>query len=162
MHVLSYLDIIWFRKHGICNFGKNWIFISLDGFYNFLFSFEKSFTFDWENSEGTDQFKLNLRLLCHHFFLNYQSFRTSKEVQPFTKYLRQTLVFMWNSALREKFNFLSFFSSLLLILTKKIIFGGRLGTKLWFYEILGFSWYFLITLLFTCGEKKIYWSIKMS
>ena len=30
--------------------------------------------------------------------------------QPFTKNLRQTLVFMWNSALREKFNF--FFSAI--------------------------------------------------
>ena len=28
-----------------------------------------------------------------------------KKLQPFKKYLRQTLVFMRNSALREKFNF---------------------------------------------------------
>ena len=32
-------------------------------------------------------------------------------LQPFTKYLRQTLVFMWNSARQEKFNF--FFSVVL-------------------------------------------------
>ena len=42
------------------------------------------------------------------------------ELQLFTKYLRQTLVFMWNSALRKKFKFFIFFfySSFLLILTK--------------------------------------------
>ena len=38
-------------------------------------------------------------------------------LQTFTKYLRQTLVFMWNSALREKFNFY-FCKSFLLVLTK--------------------------------------------
>ena len=27
------------------------------------------------------------------------------KLQSFTKYLRQTLVFIWNSALQEKFNF---------------------------------------------------------
>ena len=37
--------------------------------------------------------------------------------QSWAKYLRQTLVFMWNSALREKFNFY-FFRSFLLVLTK--------------------------------------------
>ena len=28
-----------------------------------------------------------------------------KKPQSFTKYLRQTLIFMWNSALRGEFNF---------------------------------------------------------
>ena len=37
--------------------------------------------------------------------------------QSFTKYLRLTLVFMWNSAPWEKFNFL-FFKGFLLVLTK--------------------------------------------
>ena len=37
--------------------------------------------------------------------------------QPFTKYLRLTLVSMWNSALREKFKSL-FFNSFLLVMTR--------------------------------------------
>ena len=49
--------------------------------------------------------------------------------QPFTKYLRQTLVFMWNSALWEKFNFFS--SAVLFANNDKIfILGGKLGTRL--------------------------------
>ena len=43
--------------------------------------------------------------------------RSCLQRQPFTKYSRQTIVFMWNSELREKVQFL-FFSSFLLILTK--------------------------------------------
>ena len=38
--------------------------------------------------------------------------------QSFTKYFRLTIVFMRNSALREKFNFFFFFKSFLLVLTK--------------------------------------------
>ena len=53
--------------------------------------------------------------------------QTAFFLQPFTKYLGQTLVFMWNNALRE--SSISF-SSFLLLLTKKIILGGRLGTRL--------------------------------
>ena len=47
-------------------------------------------------------------------FRNIPPFATN---QPFTRYLRLTLVFMWNSALREKFKFL-FFKSFLQVLTK--------------------------------------------
>ena len=47
--------------------------------------------------------------------------KTPLDLQSFTKYLRPTLVFMWNIAVREKFfvfqKFL-FFKSVLLILTK--------------------------------------------
>ena len=32
-------------------------------------------------------------------------FYMDDDLQSFTKYFRQTLVFMWNSALRETFNF---------------------------------------------------------
>ena len=37
-----------------------------------------------------------------------------------------------------------FSSRFLVTLTKFIILKRRLGTRLWFYDILGFSWYFLI------------------
>ena len=47
-------------------------------------------------------------------------------VQPWKKYLRNTIVFMWNSALREIF----FFSSLLLVSAEMFVFGGRLSTSL--------------------------------
>ena len=43
--------------------------------------------------------------------------RNGFHLQSFTKYLRPTLVFMGNSALREKFKFL-FFKRFLLVLTK--------------------------------------------
>ena len=54
-------------------------------------------------------------------------------LRPFTKYLRLTLVSIWNSALREKFNFCfqQFFSSI----DKIIILTGRLGTRLSLYEV---------------------------
>ena len=45
---------------------------------------------------------------CHKFL------KSVCDLQSFTKYLRLTLVFMWNSTLREKFIFCSF----LLVLTK--------------------------------------------
>ena len=66
--------------------------------------------------------------------------------QPFTKYLRQTLLFRWNRALREMLNF--FFSAdffFLLILTIKLILEERLGATLKFHENLEFPWYFLIS-----------------
>ena len=37
--------------------------------------------------------------------IHYASPRRKTKLQPFTKYLRLTLVFIWNSSLREKFNF---------------------------------------------------------
>ena len=49
----------------------------------------------------------------YQFLLKY----SKNKVQSQTKYLRQTLVFTWNSAQREKFNFY-FLRSFLLVLTK--------------------------------------------
>ena len=40
-------------------------------------------------------------LIIHNFRENWS--RSKVNLQSFTKYLRQTLVFMWNSALQEKF-----------------------------------------------------------
>ena len=54
--------------------------------------------------------------------------------QSFTKPLGPTLVFMWNSALPQKFNFC--FSTFIL--------KERLGTRLSFYERKTLSWYFLL------------------
>ena len=51
--------------------------------------------------------------IFYQFLLKY----SKNNVQSQTKYLRQTLVFMWNSAQREKFNFY-FLRSFLLVLTK--------------------------------------------
>ena len=47
------------------------------------------------------------------------------QCQSFTKYLRLTLVFMWNSALQE------FFASI----NNVFILAGRLGTRLSYYEV---------------------------
>ena len=71
------------------------------------------------------------KLLTKPFFPNYieglfveLSFRKCKWLllQPSTKYLRLTLVFMWNGALQEKFN-IFFFKSFSLVLA-----------KLWFWQ----------------------------
>ena len=65
--------------------------------------------------------------------------------QPFTKYLRETLFFVRNSALQEKFIFFFFSADFLLILTIKLILGERLATRLKFHEIFEFPWYFLFS-----------------
>ena len=102
-------------------------------------------------------------------------------LQSFKGYLRQTLVFVWNSAMREKFNFYS-----------SVVFGWfcRWGwalvhhfSKCWdfpdfpfFPRILGLdpkighSWgnsytpclLLIMALRFTCGERKSWWNIKKS
>ena len=54
-------------------------------------------------------------------------------VQSFTKYLRLTLVFMWNSWLREKFNFCA--ARVFASINKIFILSGRLASRLSFYEV---------------------------
>ena len=61
------------------------------------------------------------------FFVKNFVIVKKNKLQLRTKYLRQTLVFMWNSALREKFNFC--FS------------GVFCYYWLWIYEVLRFLWY---------------------
>ena len=64
---------------------------------------------DWDSSSLLEETKLNIlkifkesylnnlnRLIFVYFIINLQSLK---------KYLRQTLLFMWNSTLKEKFNF---------------------------------------------------------
>ena len=50
-------------------------------------------------------------------------------LQSLTKYLIQNLVFIWNSALREKFNF--YFSAVFASIDKIFILGGKIGTRLY-------------------------------
>ena len=47
-------------------------------------------------------------------------------------YLRQTLVLVWNSALRKSST--SIFEQFFASIDKILIFWGRLGTRLWLYE----------------------------
>ena len=65
----------------------------------------------------------------------WDEFESSKVFQrkSFTKYLRLTLVFMWGSALREKFNFC--FSRAFLLVLAKLLFWG------------------LFVITFVCGRK---------
>ena len=51
------------------------------------------------------------------YYVNCYVYFNCLLLQPWTKYLRQTLVFMWNSAKTGKVQFL-FFSSFLVVLTK--------------------------------------------
>ena len=59
----------------------------------------------------------------------------SSILQRLTKYLRLTLVFMWNSTKREEFNL--YFSRVFcyIIFNRIFILTGRLGTRLSFYEV---------------------------
>ena len=100
-------------------------------------------------------------------------------LQTFTKYFRPALVFMWNSALREKFDL--FFRSFLLILTKFLFWQedwalGYHSMKFWdfpeifyFRKILSLNPFgnsrgnsyildllLIIALRFTCSERKIW------
>ena len=63
--------------------------------------------------------------------------------QSFPKYLRLTLVFTWNSALREKFSF--YFSRFVARIDKIIFYTRRLHTRVSFDEVYTLSWYFLIS-----------------
>ena len=80
-------------------------------------------------------------ILRHFLYLLYLC--PCLNLQPFTKYLILTLAAIWNSALREKFNFnfKQFYASI----NKIFILGGRLGTRLKFYGDFRSSQYFLIS-----------------
>ena len=105
--------------------------------------------------------------------------------QTLTKYLKQTLVFKWKSAPREKFNFC--FTGNFTSNDRIFISGGWLSTRQYFYEVLRFPWYFLIlenpkskvvrqhmkqlmytsllliiTLRFSCDERKTFSTITKS
>ena len=56
-------------------------------------------------------------------------------------YTSQTLVFMWNSALRG--SSISIFQDFFTSIDKMFFLEGRLCTRLSFSEVLKFSWYFL-------------------
>ena len=58
-------------------------------------------------------------------------------------YLGLALVFVWNSAPRDRFNFS--FQEFFVTIGKIFILAGRLGAGLSFYKILRFSRYFLIS-----------------
>ena len=55
-------------------------------------------------------------------------------LQSWTKYLRQTLVFMWRRALPKKVQFL-FFNKFFASIDKSFVLEGRLSTRLWKFEI---------------------------
>ena len=92
------------------------------------------------NSFGDASNLISALLYSYRFLTFWQVFHWSESVsylQSFTKYLRLTLVFLWNSALWEKFYFC--FSRVVFIL------AGRLGTRLSFFELYSLSSYFLIS-----------------
>ena len=102
--------------------------------------------------------------------------------QSLTKYLRQTLVFMWNSAIREKFNF--YFSGDFCKYWQKFHFGRRNKHYAWIVlsfeifliskdfkslvvrqfvrQLVCLSLLLIITFRFYYSEKKFYSTIKKS
>ena len=59
-------------------------------------------------------FKANLRYIDWFFFPRTKIPFAGYETQSWKRYMRQTLVSLWNSAIRKNFNFIFFFSSFLL------------------------------------------------
>ena len=83
----------------------------------------------------TSSFKQLIFIILFSTFAKASSFKINfclLLLQPFTKYLRLTLVSMWNSALQESLIsvFQEFFASI-----DNIISAGRMGTRLSFYEV---------------------------
>ena len=101
------------------------------------------------------------------------------------KYLGQTVVFLWNSTLREQFNFI--FEEFFGIIDKILILGERLSTRLQFikfFDLFDTFWFpkfvtlkslrnwwdnsyilcllLIITKRFTCCDTEILSNIKMS
>ena len=62
---------------------------------------------------------------------------SATNLQSFSKYLRQTLDFMWNSKIQESFNI--YISADFASINKIFILRGRMGTSLEFCEVLRFS-----------------------
>ena len=113
-HILAGICFIFLKRYRILNLK------------NFQYQIWVSVTRSGKYLLSKSNFKIFLHISCSNFRLNIvKNLRVRKSVnqmkferapgeleaknclwrQPFTKYLRQTLVFMWNSALREKFNF---------------------------------------------------------
>ena len=82
-----------------------------------------------------------------HFFytLSRQFIIIAYAVDPqsFKNYLRHSLIFMWNSAIHEEFNFC--FYEIFTSSDKIFISEGGLSTRKWFFKVLRYSWYFLIS-----------------
>ena len=101
--------------------------------------------------------------------------------QSFTKYLRQTLVFMWNIEVRKDLIFFFFFSSFLLASRNFLFWEGDWLLRYNFMKFLDFADFFyfpksvslksfgnswgnsyipclllIIVLQFNCGERKIW------
>ena len=77
----------------------------------------------------------------------------SSYLQFRTKYLRQTLAFMWNSALREKFNF-HFYGVLCWCWQKFSFWTGHYAIILWHFEIFLIFPNFLRSLVLSNSETR--------
>ena len=70
--------------------------------------------------------------------------------QSWTKYLRETLVLTWNSALWWKVNY---FSTFFVSIDKIFILAVRLSTRLDLIEVLRFSWCSLISKIVSLDQQ---------
>ena len=71
----------------------------------------------------------NEMMFCHYVL----------DLQSLKKYIRQTILFMSNSPIRENFNLISIFQQFSASIKNILSLKGRLGTRLKFYEVLRFS-----------------------
>ena len=95
---------------------------------------------------------LYLGWLYLYYWLNISfsdlEFHQRDELQSLTKYLRQTLVFIWNCALRERFNLC--FSGVLCLCWRNIHFWG--GDRRW--AIILWSFGNFLKILISKGRKS--------
>ena len=107
-------------------------------------SFEKNGQWRRKNILEKWIFSRKLRILSHLLkkSLMENFIYMQCNLQSWPKYMRQILVLVWNSALREKVQ-LHFLNSFLLVLAK-FSFGGELGAGLKLHGDLRSSQYFLI------------------
>ena len=90
---------------------------------------------------------LILSVVKHSSFKSHSLLERDKKEKSITynhsQNMRLTLVFMWNRALREGFNFC--FSRAFAWINKIFLLAGRLGTRPSFYKVYTLSWYSLIS-----------------
>ena len=121
-------------RMGFSNFGNRCVPLKID-----VYLFQEPASIQYNFITSRHRYSINFlgggwkvdQILKHRF-----SFAVIRKIllQPFAKYLRLTLISMWNSALQEKF-LISVFQEFFTSIDKIFILAGRLGTRLSCYKV---------------------------
>ena len=123
--IISLLVFIW-HEFQLKDISKQTI---VQVFFKDVFISKKQSNIDSLKVSLTLPFRLNSSkwkaLYWVEYYVNCYVYFNCLLLQPWTKYLRETLVFMWNSAKLEKFNF--YFSAVFWLYWHKFHFGSSSG-----------------------------------